>query len=84
MNPIRGEEENYGTLWGEEDDLFPLQKPNKEVINEQCLAFNHSWIKHDSGRGSEYAPMPGWPVMMTPCLLSAAIARSQTVLNIVT
>jgi hypothetical protein len=26
---------------GEEDDLFSLQKPNKEIVIEQRLAFKH-------------------------------------------
>jgi hypothetical protein len=27
------------TVWGEEDNLFPLQKPNKEIVLEQRLTF---------------------------------------------
>jgi hypothetical protein len=33
------EEVRRFAVWGEEDDLFPLQKPNKEIVIEQCLAF---------------------------------------------
>ena len=35
------EEVHIYAIRGEEDDLFPLQKPNKEIVLEQCLAFKH-------------------------------------------
>ena len=35
------EEEQRFAIRGEEDDLFPLQKPNKEIVLKQRLAFKH-------------------------------------------
>ena len=33
------EEVHIYAIRGEEDDLFPLQKPNKEIVLEQRLTF---------------------------------------------
>lgn len=34
-------EEKKDAIHAEEHDLFGLQKPNKEIILEECLAFKH-------------------------------------------
>ena len=39
---IMVEEERHFFVQGEEDDLSPLQKPNKEIIMKQCLAFKYN------------------------------------------
>ena len=56
---IMVEEEYPIVCWGEENDLFPLQKTNKEIILKQHLAFkcklSHAIVVWES----KYAPVPG-------------------------